>query len=117
MPDQGKVTVGRCFMACLIAGFTMSPLATVLWPLVGAIYSGGLIEESEVALAGLVAVASLSLVGGLALALLVGFPLLVGAERLGVNQVPVLAAAGAIASLVIGLAGSWPKEAWVLYLF
>lgn len=108
---------GRCFMACLIAGCSASPIAVVLWSLVLWVHSVGVGGEMTVGIAGFIAVAFMSLAGGLILALLVGFPVLVAAEYLGVNRMPVLAAIGAVLGLAVGVAGSWPKEAALLYVF
>lgn len=111
------VDVKRCFIASVIAGFAAAPVAAVLWLIVVISIYGGFDGDVTAPLGIFLVVAFFALIGGLGLALLVGFPLLVLAERFHVNRMPLMAAAGSVIPVGLGFVVSWPPEAWPLYLY
>lgn len=112
---ENKLYVGRTLVACLIAGFVAPLLTILLWPLLMIGISGGFSGDWETVLYGLIGAGFFALLIGLGLSLVAGFPLLMFAQRLGINRVPVMAAVGAVISLALGLSAGWPVEAWLLY--
>lgn len=105
------------FRSALLAGAVAGLFAPMLWPFVVWAMEGRIADWYSL-LSGLLAVAGVAFIVGLAVSLAVGFPVLLLLHRFSLEQPLIVIGAGALISTVtLSKFMSWPMSLWPLYSF
>lgn len=110
-------TFSSTLKSALLAGAAAGLFAPLLWPL-AILADQGRLTEWSILPSALLTVATFALLGGIAIGLLIGFPVLLLLRRFSLDRPSTVV----LASMLIGVASvsglfSWPPQAWPLYGF